>query len=80
MGSQGRNSEATDRALALVESGSSVHGAALKEGISPSTLFRARKRLAAAIGSKGGKAKGKRKARSPEHYKRLADMKRKVKP
>jgi len=32
----------------------------------------------AAIGSKGGKAKGKRKARSPEHYKRLADMKRKA--
>jgi hypothetical protein len=31
----------------------------------------------AAIGSKGGKAKGKRKARSKEHYERLAAMKRK---
>jgi hypothetical protein len=31
----------------------------------------------AAIGSEGGKAKGKRKARSPEHYERLAAMKRK---
>lgn len=31
----------------------------------------------AKIGSKGGKAKGPSKARSPEHYKRLADMKRK---
>lgn len=30
----------------------------------------------AALGSKGGKAKGKSKARDPEHYKRLADMKR----
>lgn len=30
----------------------------------------------AKIGSKGGKAKGSVKARSPEHYKRLADMKR----
>ena len=30
----------------------------------------------AAIGSKGGKTTGKSKARDPEHYKRLADMKR----
>jgi hypothetical protein len=30
----------------------------------------------AKLGSKGGKAKGKAKARDPEHYKRLADMKR----
>jgi hypothetical protein len=30
----------------------------------------------ATLGSKGGKAKGTRKARDPEHYKRLADMKR----
>jgi hypothetical protein len=29
-----------------------------------------------ALGKKGGKASGARKARSPEHYKRLADMKR----
>jgi hypothetical protein len=28
------------------------------------------------LGKKGGKAAGARKARSPEHYKRLADMKR----
>lgn len=33
----------------------------------------------AAIGAKGGKTKGKRKARSPEHYERLAAMKRKKK-
>lgn len=31
----------------------------------------------AKIGSKGGKTKGPSKARSPEHYKRLAAMKRK---
>jgi hypothetical protein len=31
----------------------------------------------AEIGRQGGKAKGKRKARSPEHYARLAAMKRK---
>jgi hypothetical protein len=31
---------------------------------------------AATIGAKGGKATGKRKARDPAHYKRLADMKR----
>jgi hypothetical protein len=30
----------------------------------------------ASLGSKGGGAKGKSKARDPEHYKRLADMKR----
>jgi len=30
----------------------------------------------ASIGSKGGKATGKRKARSPEHYERLAKVKR----
>lgn len=30
----------------------------------------------AALGSKGGQTKGKAKARDPEHYKRLADMKR----
>ena len=30
----------------------------------------------AALGSKGGKTRGKAKARDPEHYKRLADMKR----
>ena len=34
----------------------------------------------AKIGSKGGKAKGPRKARSKEHYERLAAMKRKKKP
>lgn len=33
----------------------------------------------AKIGSKGGKAKGKSKARSKEHYERLAAMKRKPK-
>jgi hypothetical protein len=32
----------------------------------------------AAIGSKGGKAKGKRKARSKAHYERLAAMRRKA--
>lgn len=31
----------------------------------------------AALGKKGGETKGKSKARSPEHYARLADMKRK---
>jgi hypothetical protein len=31
-----------------------------------------------ALGKKGGKAKGKRKARDPEHYARLAEMKRKA--
>jgi len=36
----------------------------------------AAKAYLAKIGSKGGKAAGKRKARPPEHYKRLADMKR----
>jgi len=71
MGKQGRNDPATDRALALVEGGSSVHGAAIKEGISPSTLFRARKRM------KGGKAKGASKRRTPAHYEMLAAMKRK---
>jgi hypothetical protein len=30
----------------------------------------------AKLGSKGGKAKGKAKSRDPEHYKKLADMKR----
>jgi hypothetical protein len=30
----------------------------------------------AKLGSKGGKTKGNAKARDPEHYKRLADMKR----
>lgn len=30
----------------------------------------------AKLGSKGGKATGKAKARDPEHYKLLADMKR----
>jgi hypothetical protein len=39
----------------------------------------------AVLGSKGGKATGKRKARDPAHYKKLADMRRakakdKVKP
>jgi len=33
----------------------------------------------AKIGSKGGKAKGPSKRRSPEHYERLAAMKRKKK-
>ena len=28
------------------------------------------------MGKKGGKASGPRKARSPEHYKRLAEMKK----
>ena len=30
----------------------------------------------AGIGSKGGKAKGARKARSPEHYKKLGELHR----
>jgi hypothetical protein len=30
----------------------------------------------ATLGSKGGKTKGKSKARDPEHYRRLADLKR----
>lgn len=30
----------------------------------------------AALGSKGGQATGAAKARDPEHYKRLADMRR----
>jgi hypothetical protein len=30
----------------------------------------------AALGSKGGKATGERKARDPAHYKKLADMRR----
>jgi len=34
------------------------------------------KELLAANGAKGGKTKGAVKARSPEHYRRLADMKR----
>ena len=33
----------------------------------------------AAMGAKGGKASGARKRRSPEHYERLAAMKRKPK-
>jgi hypothetical protein len=41
-----------------------------------SALTKAQRAALAAIGAKGGKAKGKRKARSPEHYRRLADMKR----
>jgi general stress protein YciG len=41
-----------------------------------SRLPKAARDYMAAIGSKGGKAKGKAKARDPEHYKRLADMKR----
>lgn len=40
------------------------------------TITKAQRAALAAIGAKGGKAKGKRKARSPEHYQRLADMKR----
>lgn len=34
------------------------------------------KALLAANGAKGGRAKGPVKARSPEHYRRLAEMKR----
>jgi hypothetical protein len=30
----------------------------------------------AVLGSKGGQVTGKRKARDPAHYKRLADMRR----
>lgn len=41
------------------------------------SLPKAAKAYLAAIGSKGGKAKGKRKARSAAHYERLAAMKRK---
>jgi hypothetical protein len=39
-------------------------------------ITKAQRAALAAIGSKGGKATGKRKAQSPEHYQRLADMKR----
>lgn len=31
----------------------------------------------AAIGAKGGKAKGKRKARDPEHYRRMVEARNK---
>jgi hypothetical protein len=31
----------------------------------------------ASIGSKGGKAKGKRKARSPEHYRKMVEARKK---
>lgn len=31
----------------------------------------------AAIGSKGGSASGKRKARSPEHYRKMVDARKK---
>lgn len=34
------------------------------------------KALLAANGAKGGRATGSAKARSPEHYRRLAEMKR----
>ena len=33
----------------------------------------------AAIGSKGGKATGKRKARDPEHYRKMVEARRKNK-
>jgi DNA-binding CsgD family transcriptional regulator len=41
----GRISSATERALKRVAKGQSIRSSALAEGISPSTLFRALKRL-----------------------------------
>jgi len=41
-----------------------------------SRLPKAARDYMAQLGSKGGKAKGARKARDPEHYERLAAMKR----
>lgn len=40
----GKTSAATERALRLVDKGVNPHAAALKAGISPSTLYRALKR------------------------------------
>ena len=41
------------------------------------TITKEQREALAAIGRLGGLAKGKRKARDPEHYERLAKMKRK---
>jgi len=52
----GRQSAATERALARIRAGVSPHAAALAEGVEPSTIYRAlkRERERASTGRKGG--------------------------
>lgn len=45
-------------------------------GLQPVTLAKALRKHMAALGAKGGQTTGAAKARDPEHYKRLADMRR----